>query len=284
MNDFVMPITLRASCRQCFSGLPFAAAFVVLFWPTFGWMAERFDTADSFYSHGWLIPPAAAWLAWQRRGTVSHLMPRSSFWGLALLIPSAAIHVLASWWQVGFMSGLAMVASLWGLAWTLWGWPTVRALRFPLCFLLFMVPLPGATLISLSFQMKLLAATLATHVLHAVGVPALQEGSLIRMPGINVMVDDTCSGLRSLISLVALATLWTALMPAATARWKKLVMMAAAVPIALAANMVRIIVLSLVALAFGLRAAEGFIHYGSGMVVFGVACLALAGFNRVLQR
>ena len=292
-SHVVMGTTLRSPLRHLLSWLPFVAAFAVLFWPTLAWMAERFDAPDSFYSHGWLIPPSAAWLAWQRRDTLSRLTPRSSFWGLALLVPSTIIHVLASWWQVHFVSGFAMVASLWGLTWTCWGWSAVVALRFPLLFLLFMVPLPEVLLLSLSFQMKLLATTLATYLLHAVGVPALQEGSLIRMPGINVMVDDTCSGLRSLMSLVALATLWTAFMPACAAgaagrpsagRWRKLVMVASAVPIAVAANMVRIAFLSLIGLAFGLQAAEGFIHYGSGMVVFGIAFLALALLSRLLQR
>ena len=278
-----MGITLRSPLRHLLSWLPFAAAFTVLFWPALAWMAERFDAPDSFYSHGWLIPPAAAWLAWERRDTLSRFTPRPSFWGLALLVPSAVIHILASWWQVHFISGFAMVVSLWGLVWTCWGCSAVVSLRFPLLFLLFMVPLPEVLLLSFSFRMKLLAATLATHVLHAMGVPALQAGSLIRLPGIAIMVDDTCSGLRSLMSLVALATLWTAFMPSA-GRWRKLAMVASAVPIALAANIVRIAFLSLIGLVFGLQAAEGFIHYGSGMVVFGVAFLMLTLLNRLLQR
>ena len=284
VHDFVMATTLRSFLRHRLHWLLFGAAFLFLFWPTLAWMAARFDAADSFYSHGWLIPPAAAWLAWQRRGVVSRLVPRPSYWGLLALIVCAVLHVLSSWWGLNFVSGFAMVVSLWALTWTLWGWSALWALRFPLLFLLFMVPLPGVLLVAVSFQMKLLAATLAAHVLHALGVPALQAGSMIRLPGINIMVDDTCSGLRSLISLAALSTLWTTLLPEAAARWKRLVMVAASVPIALAANMVRIVILSLIGLAFGLKMAEGFIHYGSGMVVFGIAVAALAGLGRWLCR
>ena len=265
-------------------GLPFVAAFVVLFWPTFVWMTERFNAYNSFYSHGWLIPLASAWIVWQRRDTLKRLTPRASAWGLALLIPSAAVHVVASWWGINFLSGFAMVAAIWGLVWTLWGRDTLWTLRFPMLFLLFMVPLPGVLLITISFYLKLFAATMATQVIMFLGIPAVQAGSTIQLPGVSVIVDDTCSGLRSLISLIALSTLWTALMPALSKRWQKLTIVAASIPIALVANMVRLIVLMLVAVMFGPKVAGGFIHYGSGIVVFGVALLMLAWLSRVLVK
>ena len=272
----------RAGARAFLLGLPFAAACTFLFWPTFRWMANRFDSADSFYSHGWLIPLASAWLVWHRRERLRRLSPRASYGGLALLIPAAAVHVLATWWSINVVSGFALVAAAWGLVWTLWGRPVVWALRFPLLFLLFMVPLPGVLLISISFYLKLLAASLATPLLRLIGIPATQGGSIIHLPGMAIIIDNTCSGLRSLISLVALATLWTALLPAAAPRWQKLTMVAASIPIALAANLVRILVLVTLAVWAGPAVAEGFIHYGSGLVVFGVALAALVGASRLL--
>lgn len=272
----------RAGARPALLGLPFAAAFLFLFWPTFRWMAHRFDAADSFYSHGWLVPLASAWLVWHGRERLRSLAPRASYAGLALLIPAAAVHVLATWWSINVVSGFAMVAAVWGLVWTLWGRQAVWALRFPLLFLLFMVPLPGVLLISTSFYLKLLAASLATPLLRLVGIPATQGGSIIHLPGMAIIIDNTCSGLRSLISLVALATLWTALMPSGTPRWQKLAMVAAAIPIALVANLVRILVIVMLAVWLGPAVAEGFIHYGSGLVVFGVALAALVGLSRLL--
>ena len=261
----------------------FIAAFAALFWPSFVWMAERFEAHDSFYSHGWLIPVASAWLIWQQRAALQQLAPRASFAGLLLLIPSIAVHVLATWWNIHFVSGFAMLGALWGLVWMLWGWPVLVALRFPMLFLLFMVPLPGVLLIATSFHMKLAAAALATKALPLMGIAATQSGSTITIPGVSVVVDDTCSGLRSLISLIALATLWTSLLPPTARRWQKLAIVGSSIPIALGANMVRIIVLVLVAAIYGPKAAEGFIHYGSGFVVFGIALLALFGLSRALM-
>ena len=262
--------------------VPFAAVFVLLFWPTFRWMAERFDAFDSFYSHGWLIPFASGWLIWQRRERLHRCEARPSYWGLSLLIPSLLIHTVATWWKVGFVSGFAMLGTIYGLVWTLWGFEVLWTLRFPMLFLLFMVPLPGVLLLAVSFQMKLLAATLATHALRLVGMPAVQAGSTIQVPGISVIVDDTCSGLRSLISLIALSTLWTSLMPAAAKRWHQLTVVAASIPIALLANMARIMVLVLLSAIYGPRIADSFIHYGSGIVVFGIALAALSWLSRRL--
>ncbi|MBI4355962.1 MAG: exosortase/archaeosortase family protein [Candidatus Omnitrophica bacterium] len=277
-----MPTLRRPLPRALLRGLPFLLLWLPLFWPTWRWMAERFAAHDSFYSHGWLVPLASAWLVWQRRQILQRLPQRPSAAGLGLLIPALAIHVLASWWQVGFASGLAMVAALWGLVWTLWGGRVIWALRFPLLFLLFMVPLPGVLLIATSFRMKLVAATLATHALRLLGLSAVQAGSTIHLPGVSVIVDDTCSGLRSLISLGALAILWTSWMPAKSRTWQKVAVCAASMPIALVANMVRILVLVLLAAIYGPEAAEGFIHYGSGIVVFGLSVILLMWLSRRL--
>jgi exosortase len=261
----------------------FACAFAALFFPTFRWMAERFEAADSFYSHGWLIPVASGWLIWRQRTDLARVPRRATWHGLWLLVPCVAIHLVATWLRLGFVSGFAMLGALAGLVWTCWGWPILWRLRFPLAFLAFMVPLPGVLLIAISFQMKLMAASLATWLLQALGISAVQMGSTIRLPGLSVIVDDTCSGLRSLISLIALSTMWTALLGPSAPRLHKLVIVASAIPIALIANMIRIMTLVLLAAIYGHGIAEGFIHYGSGIVVFGIALAALAGISRCLQ-
>ena len=272
----------KPSPRTAVAALVFGAVFVGLFWHTFAWMAERFRVHDTFYSHGWLIPFACAWLIWQRRARLAGLPAGPSYAGLALLAPAMLVHVLATLWDVHFVSGFAMLAVVWGLVWTLWGGAVLWALRFPMLYLVFMVPLPSVLLIAASFAMKMWAASLATGMIHAMGIPAVQAGSMIHVPGVSVIVDDTCSGLRSLISLIALSVLWVSLLPAGAKRWHKLAIVVASVPIALAANMARIMILVLTAAIYGSKVAEGYIHYGSGFVVFGVALAALAGLSRVL--
>jgi exosortase len=276
---------MPAAIRPWVQPFALAAAFVAflaLFWSTFGWMADRFTAPDSFYSHGWLVPFACGWLAWQRRARLAAMSITPSYAGLLLLIPAVILHLAGIWSRLHILSGLMFVASAWALVWTLWGGQAVRALRFPLAFLIFMVPLPGVLVIGISFYLKLAAASLATGVLHLAGIPAIQEGSLIRLPQFTMLVDDTCSGLRSLLSLAALSTLWTAMLPGHAPFWKRATLVAASIPISLAANMARILILTMLALVWGRSAAEGFLHSGSGFVVFGIALAALAALGRVL--
>ncbi len=271
-----------SALSHAFLIIPFAGVFILLFWSTFLWMAQRFDAHDSFYSHGWLVPLASAWLIRQRWQTLKSVRIAESFWGLLLLVPSLISHVVAAQLNLHLISGLAMLVTLWGLVWVLYGWHALWTLRFPLLFLLFMVPLPGVLLISTSFKMKMTAAFLATHAIHLMGIAVQQAGSTIQAPGVSVIVDDTCSGLRSLISLIALSVLWTALMPTTAKRWQKWTVVACSIPIALSANMVRIVVLVLLSVIYGPQIAEGFIHYGSGIVVFGVALAILAWLSNRL--
>ena len=277
--------TVRTGMRETAAGLFCAvAALVLVSWPTLRWMTERFDASDSFYSHGWLVPLASAWLMWQRREVIKACTLQPSFWGLAFLVPSLLVHAVATVWHLGFLGGLAMLGTLYGLVWTWWGGRAFWVLRFPLAFLLFMVPLPGVLLIATSFHMKLMAAGLATHVIQLIGISAHQAGSMIQVPGMNVIVDDTCSGLRSLISLIALSTLWTSLLPGSAKTWQKLMVVAASIPIAITGNMVRIVFLVLLSAVYGPKVAASFIHYGSGIVVFGIVLVALAWVSHLVQQ
>ena len=151
-------------------------------------------------------------------------------------------------------------------------------------FLLFMVPLPSILMIATSFKMKLMAASLATNILNLMGLTATLAGSTIHIAGIDLVVDDTCSGLRSLISLIALSTLWTTLLPPVAKNWHKVTLVVAAIPIALATNMIRIIILCLLAAIYGPGIAESFIHFGSGLVVFGLAIILLWQLSHRLVR
>ena len=258
--------------------------FVPLFWPTWRWMAERFDSVDSFYSPGWLVPLAVAWLVWQRRDALTVARWEPDGRGLWLLAPAVIVYILAVLLRVGVASGFAMLAALAGLIWTIAGYSVLRILRFPILFLFFMIPLPSIFLISVSFTMKLWAARIAAVIVGCMGIPAVQAGSMIRIPGVTIIVDDVCSGLRSLISLTALAVLWAwAVLPRSAARWQRWAIVACAWPIALMTNMVRIVLLILISAFYGAEAAQGYIHTASGLVVFGLATVLLAAVERFVM-
>jgi exosortase len=167
-----------------------------------------------------------------------------------------------------------------GISLYLFGRAITRELLFPLAFLFFMFPLPMAVLDTIAMPMKLFAASAGAAIVTLLGMPLVQEGFQLHFPTTSLVIDDPCSGLRSLISLAALGALCAYFFQAPT--WKRMALFIAAIPIALISNILRVTFLA--SLAFhGKNAASGFYHDLSGIMVFLLALAMLFGTRRVLE-
>lgn len=174
-----------------------------------------------------------------------------------------------------------MIPVLSGLILMFYGRKIFDEVRFAVLFLIFMVPVPLVTIINASFQLKLLSAKLAGHILNIMGFAVSQQGSFIRMAHATVVVDDACSGLRSLVSLLALGCLLTYWMKPG---WvKKTVVFLSAIPIAVITNALRVTFLAFVGETYGTRYIFGFLHEFSGFLAFGLALAFLILIRRALQ-
>ncbi len=264
-------------------GLAAAGAFLALYWPTFIWMSERFQEPGTSYSHGFLVPFVSGYIVWQRRQSLVKMPFAPAPWALPILLASVMVHVVSTIWQLHFVSGFSFIAAVWSLVGYFWGARVARGVAFPMLFLVFMVPLPSVWLIHASFRLKMAAAQLATTVVQWMGVLAVREGSAVQLPNCRILVDDTCSGLRSLISLIALATVMTQWFPVHTAT-RRAVLIASAVPVAVAANWLRVTMAILVGFVYGAKVAGGVYHDASGIVVFIIAFIGLAVIARRLSR
>ncbi len=131
------------------------------------------------------------------------------------------------------------------------------------------------------FRCRQLAAESATSGSDFLGVPVLRDGNVIHLSRVSLGVSEACSGIRSLISLLALAVAWGFLSLPGLAAQAALVTVA--VPITILANTSRIVVTGLIAHWFGIRYAEGFFHSFSGWVVFLVACACLLAADRLIS-
>ena len=253
------------------------------FWWTFRWMGLRWLQENSYYSHGWLVPPIGAGLLWLRRRELAAAPMRPSGWGLLVLIPSLAVHVLATSWQVGVFSGLALMGVVSGLVLTLLGPRFLRLCWFPIAFLAFMVPLPEALIENVSFKLKLMAAGTAAGALELLGLAAVREGSYIRIPAGTVIVDDVCSGLKYLIALTAFGAVYAHI--SRLGPRLKLVLFAAAIPIAFVANVGRVTLMVLVAHFSGIESTEKwYFHDFFGFALFATAFVFLFGTEYLLLK
>ncbi|RJO65794.1 MAG: exosortase/archaeosortase family protein, partial [Candidatus Omnitrophota bacterium] len=184
-----------------------ALILIIAYIPTFKWMSDRWNARDTYYSHGILVPFISFFIIWTKRHLLQSLKLNPSGLGWLFFIPAILIHALSISFKVSFSSGFSLIFVLIGLILLSFGKEFLRQLLFPVLFLAFMIPLPEVAIVNLSFRLKIFAAQVSTFIINKVGVPAVREGSIIRTAHAQLMVEDPCSGIRSLIALIALGAL-----------------------------------------------------------------------------
>ncbi len=249
--------------------------------PSFLWMYERWTVKDTYYSHGFLVPFISAFLIWQKRKVLAKLKFKPSNSGWLFLGPSIIVYLISALLRINFSAAFTLIPTLAGIVLLFMGKEYLKQLLFPILFIIFMIPLPEAAIVNMSFQLKIFAAKLSTFIVNQVGIPAIRDGSVIKTAHAYLMVEDPCSGIRSLIALIALGTLMAYL--SHTTRIKKTIMFLSAVPIAVGANIVRIVVLTLASEIYGSKFAMGLFHDTMGYVVFIIAFAALALLGKALE-
>jgi EpsI family protein len=234
-------------------------------------------------SHGFLVAPLAAYLAWSKRGRVSALA-RAWTWGMLPLAFGLLLYPAGVLTQIEFLPEVSFMIALGGMMLLVLGPAASRELAFPYAFLYFMVPWPDTLVEWLSFPMQLFSAKYAAMAAGLAGMAVSRDGVDIHVSSYTFSVGAPCSGMKSLVALLALSSLLAYLLQGA--RWRRWLLFAAGLPLALLANVGRIVVILCIANTFGSKAAEGFLHGFSGVLVFASAAggLMLAGRGLGLQR
>jgi exosortase len=239
------------------------------------------ETNDN-YSHGPLVPLASAFLVWRRRHTLAALPRRRGIWGPAVVAAGCALQVLGQRADVFALQGWSIVVLIAGLVLTFFGPAVTRALAFPLAFLAFMLPFPPFVVNTLSFWLKEVTVRLATAWAETLGASLQRSGMTLYLMTGELRMENPCSGLRSLVSLLATGALFAHLQPGG--RWRRAVMLLAAVPIAMLGNAVRTTLLILLAHYRDVASVKGVFHDVSGILVYAVALVAMLGLRAALGR
>jgi len=247
---------------------------LLIYSPTIRWMMDRWGAADSYYSHGYLVPFVSLYVLWIKRAALSKMPLKPAGGGMALIVGGLIIHLASALLRVYFTSAFSMILVIAGLVVTFCGLAILRETLFAILFLVFMMPLPLVAILGITFKMKIFAAQMANKVINAVGIRAILDGSVIKMQHTHVVVEDVCSGLRSLISLLALGAI-IAYLSAKLTRLKKVIVFLVAGVMAILANIVRIVFMALTSEIWGANFTEGPLHTISGLIVFVVAFIGL---------
>jgi len=219
---------------------------------------------------------------WKQKEYVRTLPHQGSWYGFFLLLSGVGALILGDIGAEDFLTRSSLILILAGLILFHLGTAVFRALLFPLSFLFFMVPLPAIIFNAIAFPLQGLAARNATFFLDVLGVPVLRDGNVIHLSEITLGVTEACSGIRSLVSLLALAVAWAWL--TLSKPWARLVLIVSAIPITIIANAGRVVATGLIGQWFGVKYAQGVFHSFSGWIIFLVAFMGLLGVHTLVSR
>ena len=273
------------------------ALFCAAFIPELSWMEWQWSRGSSYYSHGYLVPFVTLVLVWTQRERLAKLEPKGDLRGVGLAILGFGLLMLlaGAYLRMGSVQGVSLLVVLCGLVFFLYGRAISRVLLFPLLFTVSMIPVSMWALDAFTFPLKMFATAGTVRVVntfHAAGLhprEVAQEGNdvtwrLADGTKDKLTVAEACSGLKSLIALLTFGALLAYL---SKLSWRhKLILFLAGIPVALLANMWRIITLVLVAGRWGSHVAQPdrFVHDATGLGIFVVAFILFFTFERVLQR
>lgn len=259
------------------AGLLMVATGGVLYAPVVAGLVHDWRT-DPDYAHGLLVAPFVFYLLWQRRARFlrTRVAPRAA--GIAILAAGLALLMIGTLGIELFLTRVSLMLVIAGVVVCLAGWAHLRMLAFPLILLTLTIPLPAILAGQLTLPLQLLASKTAESALTACHVPVLRDGNVLVLPNGVLQVAEACSGIRSLFALLTLALIAARSLDRRTGA--RIAIVASAVPIAVAANAMRVTATALAAYWFGTGLATGPLHEVGGLILFLVAFVAVVTLAR----
>ena len=257
-----------------------ACLLAYLYGPILGRLVSQWSH-DANFSHGFFVPAFSLYVLWDRREILARVILRPSWTGFWPLLAGLLCLIVGVLGAELYLSRVSLVPVLGGLVVLFLGWRLLKATTFPWLFLLLMIPPPALIFNQITFPLQIFASQAAANLLPLLGVPVLREGNVIHLPAMALEVAEACSGIRSLMSLVTLAVMYGYVLE--SRRSFRVLLALAAVPIAVAANSLRIVGTGLLVQYWDPDKAEGFFHTFSGWIIFVVSVALLFAVRRVLH-
>ena len=262
---------------------PLLLGLAVLTVPTIASLGSQTWSKESG-AQGPIIVATGAWLIWRKREELAAMAEPGNPWVIALgLLLSLPVYIFGRAYdfislEVGGLYGAYMTA--------LYAHVGLRAMLktwFPLLYMAFIVPPPGWLIDQITAPLKLLVSTVATNGLAAFGIPISRQGVTLIVAQYQLLVEDACSGMNSLTGLIAISLFYIYLLRSASWRYSVL-LVSLVIPIAIVANIIRIVILVLLTFYFGNAVAQGFLHETAGMILFATSLILVFLIDNLLSR
>ena len=249
----------------------------------FGVLKGLFDTwyNNEDYSYGFLIPLVAAYLIWEKKGQLKSIRVSSNWMGAPFFFFFLLVSIYGMLGSSPSAVRPAIPFMLLAIVLFCFGKSALKAVWFPLFFLVFMIPLPTVVQTGIGVPLKLLSTKLGAVLLHLFGVSVFVQGNVIDLGVTQLQVVDACSGLRYILPLLALGVLFAYFFE--KTKWKQVALVIFTIPVSVITNGIRIGATGILAQKYGSGMAEGFFHDFSGWVVFMFAFALLFGFMFLLK-
>lgn len=234
--------------------------------------------------HAPIIVVIALFLFWHRRKVFSEAMPPDQAWpGGALIATGLLLLLFGARTRIASFESFSHLPLLVGALWLAGGPRLVLRLWFPLFFLMLSVPIPSFLLSLATSGLKEFVSSAAVEILYRVGYPIARDGAVLTLGPYQLLVAEACAGMNSIISLSAVGLLYLYLVPPAHL-WSLAAALAGIIPIAVAANVIRIVLLCLITYHLGDEAGQGFLHEFAGMAMFAFALFSFVALSALLRR
>jgi exosortase D (VPLPA-CTERM-specific) len=260
---------------QILAGVVLVAALGWLYWPVLSRLILNIAESED-YSYGLLLPLVSAYVVYLKWPLLRRRAWQQSWLGLLIIASGLSLLIVGELAAELYTTRFSFVVVLTGLCWLLGGWELVRLLSFPLILLLLMLPLPELVTNKLTLPLQLISSSAAAWILQALGVPVLRQGNIIDLGVRQLQVVAACSGLRYILSLLALGMIYCYFFQRRA--WKSTVLLLAVIPAAIMVNALRVVAMALVPALL-----HGFWHVFSGWLIFLLCFAFLALINRTLN-
>jgi len=251
------------------------------YWPTLTEMVHKWESQPD-YSHGYLVLPIALFFLWSRRSSLPADKLGPSLWGASLLLVAGLLRVMAGKYYLLPLDGWTLPLTVAGVTWLLFG----RALLWwslpSIVFLWFMMPIPYSAERWLSVPLQSLATKISTASLVFLGQPAISEGNAILLGEHTLFVEEACSGMRIFVGIFALA--FAFVLFSRWSWWQKGLVLLAAMPVAIVANVVRVVATGLLYQFVSGEAGQRFSHDIAGFAMIPLAAFILWMFLIYLDK
>lgn len=258
-----------------------ALGFALLYLPFYAELARTIWATDE-QGHGPIILAVSFWLLYARRHEIAEALARPQPWlGWPLILFACLLFAFGRSQDIIMFAGVSQIFMLAGVLLVFRGPAALKAAFFPLFFLVFMIPLPEALVAAVTAPLKSAVSAVASSLLYVMGYPVGRSGVIMTVGPYQLLVADACAGLNSMFTLEALGLLYMNIM-GYTSLKRNVALAILLIPIAFAANIVRVMILVLVTYHFGDEAGQGFVHGFAGMVLFMVALVLMLATDKLL--